>query len=651
MRTVLYSFLCAFMVGTGLFSAALCEQRRPLKPEKFTRAEYTIRLQWHEAYMASKHAGGRSRQKMPKSFSDYWKTDREFLSNLVIEVYEKGHICQAENWMTPKRFFEIVAKCKVLESALAEQDDLALTLQAYETTFAEISVAKHDNGEAEAKLNTVELEYHQFLQEQEQHLHDGLAQLTVFSIKNFATEAQFIGEHFAKKRAELRTEEMQERSLKRAIVARQRAISNLRDDMEKFLKGARLIIAEQDEQDIGLLYALDCFSGDLSLVLRLNKLLREVKELRTAISHDLNILRNMLDAAHEHFCPRNAELCAQEQMDYYCAGLDAMLHPMKKIWYDRIKDGYGPSLDGLLQCDDTEAPFFYVQKKLNKIAECPWCEKEAALLQVCANEDHQLCAGCLEKRNSAISEEGLGELSCPFEDCPNSLQQIRECPVCWDEAPLLQACENAAHQICVACLKGRIIVDLGEDKVEVDVEKNRIDIKCPISGCENMLKEVDYGRMLERGVFPYEFFEAYKARWLRHHDVMPKLARCCMGCPFYHEIPDDKIPGQASDACPDCGIKTCLSCKNLAHVGSLECKAPDAEAMKRAHELMFQAGFRACPVCGTWATKISGCDFVKCLCGQPFSFSTGKAWQSEQARQFGYHEHDVQAPLRINHDL
>lgn len=591
MRVALFMLMC--LMSSQGFSQAQCDEKILMDPRKFDEKEFKIRKQWRRAYEHFKHGKKNAPREIKQAIKHKSKHIRNVRKQALVLAYENGQICQTDHWMTPSRFFEIIARCQSLQSAIETLPSLQATAANHSEAYA--NYLKRPQNQREISSSSAEKELDEYLKEQAEYQKKGNAQFVMFSIRNFFTEARLIGEHFAHMRKALKSPQL-ENDLRDDVIERKRQLNPMVKDLRKFLVDKKLLIDEGDEHDLELLYGLEVFSGDSSVVLHLNKLLRDMEAKRDTEAHDLTLLTQALDAMREHFCELSAETYVQEKMDFYAASLDAMMIAMKKYW-PRIKYGYEPSLDGLLALSKPRLQFFYVHDRLTHGAK------------------------------TTTHHDGEDTLS--------------ECLFCAEEKIQIPACPNEDHTTCSACLKAHVLAKL---------ESGSEEIPCPYLNCEGILR-LDYDRLMSEGIFPYEFFEAFKSRWLTQAGFAKNFARCHMGCYFFHDVPQDKVPGQSSLPCPDCKTSTCLSCGNLAHAGSKECKAPDADAMKKAHELMFQLGFRSCPACGVWSEKVSGCNYVQCPCGQAFSFTDGEPWDLQHARRFGYHEFDVQAPVRINYDL
>jgi len=80
--------------------------------------------------------------------------------------------------------------------------------------------------------------------------------------------------------------------------------------------------------------------------------------------------------------------------------------------------------------------------------------------------------------------------------------------------------------------------------------------------------------------------------------------------------------------CPLCQKQHCLVCKSDWHAG-VRCEARAAAAGGAGGgddgmaELAAKGMFKKCPQCSAWASKETGCDAMRCICGQQFCFKCG----------------------------
>ena len=182
------------------------------------------------------------------------------------------------------------------------------------------------------------------------------------------------------------------------------------------------------------------------------------------------------------------------------------------------------------------------------------------------------------------------------------------------------------HAFCADCLGGlvasAVAAGLGDGE----------GLRCPTLSCRAPLSGADVDRCAPDAATAARFhalaFDRYVAR------SAGDGTGCCPtpGCAFAFVWDDTN----RKLACPLCAKQYCLVCKCDWHAGQ-RCEAR-AAALAAAGGAAGAAGggedgmaalarsgkWKLCPSCGAWIERESGCDAMKCRCGQKFCFQCGR---------------------------
>ena len=200
------------------------------------------------------------------------------------------------------------------------------------------------------------------------------------------------------------------------------------------------------------------------------------------------------------------------------------------------------------------------------------------------------------------------------------------CAVCLsdDVAPAAGRRLFCGHVFCADCLGGLVA-----SAVAAGLADGGEGLRCPTLSCLEPLSGADVDRCAPDAATAARFhalaFERYVAR--SAGDGMG----CCPtpGCTFAFvwDETNRKL------ACPLCAKQYCLVCKCDWHAGQ-RCEARAAalaaaggaggEGEDGLAALARKGKWKLCPRCGAWIERESGCDAMKCRCGQKFCFQCGR---------------------------
>ncbi|KAF2096581.1 hypothetical protein NA57DRAFT_10086, partial [Rhizodiscina lignyota] len=76
--------------------------------------------------------------------------------------------------------------------------------------------------------------------------------------------------------------------------------------------------------------------------------------------------------------------------------------------------------------------------------------------------------------------------------------------------------------------------------------------------------------------------------------------------------------------CPKCGMETCATCRQEAHIGSLCPEDPNAQALQ---ELARENGWQQCFSCRNMVELSHGCYHMTCRCTAQFCYVCGVEWK------------------------
>jgi len=179
-------------------------------------------------------------------------------------------------------------------------------------------------------------------------------------------------------------------------------------------------------------------------------------------------------------------------------------------------------------------------------------------------------------------------------------------------------CCKLNHKICKDCIKTYATNTI--------FENGSYNIKCiyMIENCDCIYDENTLKNILDKKVF-----EQYLK--LKIKDEIKDIITIeslniikCQFCETYWDIdPNDKIL-----YCMSCSKKTCLSCNQLAH--------PDRPCDKiriKIEDALTKQNFLICSNCSRCIFKESGCNAVRCPCGNNMCWGCKKSWGATDAHR------------------
>jgi len=170
------------------------------------------------------------------------------------------------------------------------------------------------------------------------------------------------------------------------------------------------------------------------------------------------------------------------------------------------------------------------------------------------------------------------------------------------------------HQVCRGCAKGHI---------ESGINSKQFPMRCPGSAeCKN---ELDFETCM------IVLDEEFQARLLNlslnsfAENNGGTVKRCIRpNCDGFVEVEGNL----RHCVCPKCDLNWCCECQVDWHIG-LTCNQFDNwrkendHADERTQTLIRTAGWKICPSCKNAVEKSSGCNHMRCRCGNQFCYGCG----------------------------
>ena len=198
-------------------------------------------------------------------------------------------------------------------------------------------------------------------------------------------------------------------------------------------------------------------------------------------------------------------------------------------------------------------------------------------------------------------------------------KKIKVCDICLEE---FDENDSLNYELECGCI---IHYECFNEHIKNSIENNNIPILCPYCKIEihpnyiyNSLHINENFHLIEK----YEKFSMNNV--LKNHK---DNYSCCptIGCEyiFFFEKGENRF------LCPLCNKEYCLFCKEIWHKGMSCQEFQDSKNEKKLDEKFFNfvigKKYKVCPFCNVWVEKTSGCNHMKCKCGNQFCYKCGNS--------------------------
>ncbi|KAL3476177.1 hypothetical protein BJX99DRAFT_258691 [Aspergillus californicus] len=180
-------------------------------------------------------------------------------------------------------------------------------------------------------------------------------------------------------------------------------------------------------------------------------------------------------------------------------------------------------------------------------------------------------------------------------------QILHNCVACGEETALEDlATVPCGHEYCRTCSQRFFEVAMTDDSL------------FPPRCCRKPLDD-----SVALIFLPREFIERYEKKKLEFDN--PDEMYCCVPtCSAF--IHPSRLHHNLG-SCPACGVNTCSLCSKQEHTHNCQEDPDDKEvlAMARAE------GWKRCPSCRRMVERVTGCNSMRCMCGQHFCYGCGSS--------------------------
>lgn len=192
-----------------------------------------------------------------------------------------------------------------------------------------------------------------------------------------------------------------------------------------------------------------------------------------------------------------------------------------------------------------------------------------------------------------------------------------ECTICYNIKPIKEFIEcDFEHKICKDCLKAH-----GENTI---IQNGTWKIKCIGDNglCDCLYEDKILEKVLSTQIFKQHQVLKIKEETRYIHSMEGINLVKCQFCETYWDIdPNEKVL-----TCRECNKNTCLDCNQLEHKGR-----PCDKIRIRIEESMTRNNFLVCSNCSRCIFKESGCDAIRCPCGNNMCWACKRSWGSTDA--------------------
>ncbi|KAF1828664.1 hypothetical protein BDW02DRAFT_584306 [Decorospora gaudefroyi] len=150
----------------------------------------------------------------------------------------------------------------------------------------------------------------------------------------------------------------------------------------------------------------------------------------------------------------------------------------------------------------------------------------------------------------------------------------------------------------------------------------------PPKCCDQMFMLADYAEYV-----PVEMAWAYQVKEQGEYAILARFRTYCANracAKFLHPASHIKDPKTsvtyAICEAEDCGLSTCVECKQLLEEGTRNHECKQNEDDKRFKQMATEKGYQECSVCGATVELAEACNHITCECGNAFCYICGEDW-------------------------
>uniref|UniRef100_A0A7N0T0Z0 RBR-type E3 ubiquitin transferase n=1 Tax=Kalanchoe fedtschenkoi TaxID=63787 RepID=A0A7N0T0Z0_KALFE len=233
----------------------------------------------------------------------------------------------------------------------------------------------------------------------------------------------------------------------------------------------------------------------------------------------------------------------------------------------------------------------------------------------------------VEKLFSEYVENGLASLcskiglrmSAENSSSDSSLASSVRCDICMeDDVPGTSASQmDCGHRFCDDCWAAHFTVKINEGQSK--------SIMCMAEGCNVICDEAIVAKLVSKS-HP-ALAKKFQNHLLESYIVDNKMVKWCPSVPHC----GNAIRAEDDEVCEvecACGLQFCFSCSAETHspCSCLMWKLWKKKCQDESETVKYLAAHtKPCPKCHKFVEKNGGCNFVRCVCGQPFCWLCGGA--------------------------
>ncbi|GAT93872.1 zinc finger protein putative [Entamoeba histolytica] len=196
------------------------------------------------------------------------------------------------------------------------------------------------------------------------------------------------------------------------------------------------------------------------------------------------------------------------------------------------------------------------------------------------------------------------------ENKSNIQEEPEECSICYGEMDNCYTIPGCGHKFCFECV---------QDTVKQALQDNQVEVHCPEAGCTSKIPTSE----LYAKFFTPEMCNRFTENSRRVFLSAQKNCKFCPKCEAGLLMTDNKVKAQ----CPICKSYFCTNCLCEYHDGYTceqyqKWKAENDNADEMFREFIKTHG--ECPECHMVCERISGCNYIKCICGCGYCYKCHK---------------------------